>query len=63
MLDSIGSRITKARLFRNLNQKELAQMANITESSLSRYENEIREPKSSALINLAEALMFLLITF
>ncbi len=56
MLDSIGSRITKARLFRNLNQKELAQMANITESSLSRYENEIREPKSSALISLAEAL-------
>lgn len=55
-MDSIGYRISKARRHMNINQKELAQRANITEGSLSRYENDIREPKAAALIQIAEAL-------
>lgn len=40
----------------NLNQKELAKKTNITEASLSRYENDIRESKVTALIQLAKGL-------
>ena len=40
----------------NINQKELAIKANVTEGSLSRYENDIREPKAAALIQIADAL-------
>ena len=55
-MDSIGYRISKARRHININQKELAKRANITEGSLSRYENDIREPKAAALIQIADAL-------
>ena len=55
-METIGYRISKARLHMNINQKELATKANITEGSLSRYENDIREPKAAALTQLAEAL-------
>ena len=56
ILDSIGQRIRKARLNLNLNQREFAKKANIYEANLSRYENEIREPKSAVISRLAEAL-------
>ena len=52
----IGERINKARREANLNQKELSQRAKITEGSLSRYENGIREPKSDAMIKLCKTL-------
>ena len=55
-MSSIGYRISKARRYANMNQKELAKKAGITEGSLSRYENDIREPKVGALKLLAEAL-------
>ena len=55
-METIGYRISKARRHMNSNQKELATKANITEGSLSRYENDIREPKAAALTQLAEAL-------
>ncbi|MBC5996507.1 helix-turn-helix domain-containing protein [Romboutsia ilealis] len=55
-METIGYRISKARRLMNINQKELATKANITEGSLSRYENDIREPKAAALTQLAEAL-------
>ena len=55
-MDSIGYRISKARRHMNINQKELAKRANIAEGSLSRYENDIREPKAAALIQIADAL-------
>ena len=55
-METIGYRISKARRHMNINQKELAAKANITEGSLSRYENDIREPKAAALTQLAEAL-------
>lgn len=55
-METIGQRISRARRYLNINQKELASKAQITEASLSRYENEIREPKSAVLTRLAEAL-------
>ena len=55
-METIGYRISKARRHMNINQKELATKANITEGSLSRYETDIREPKAAALTQLAEAL-------
>lgn len=55
-MESIGYRISKARRYRNMNQKELAKKAGITEASLSRYENEIREPRSQSLTQIADAL-------
>ncbi len=55
-METIGYRISKARRHMNINQKELALRANITEGSLSRYENDIREPKAAAITQLAEAL-------
>lgn len=55
-MESIAKRITQARNDLNINQKELAQRANITEANLSRYENGVREPKSAVLIRLADAL-------
>lgn len=55
-MDTIGYRISKARRHMNINQKELAKRANITEGSLSRYENDIREPKAAALRQLASVL-------
>ena len=55
-METIAQRISRARRHLNINQKELAQKANITEASLSRYETGIREPKSAVLTRLAEAL-------
>lgn len=55
-METIGYRISKARRYKDMNQKELAQKAGITEASLSRYENGIREPRSQALRNISDAL-------
>ena len=55
-METIGYRISKARRYKNMNQKELASKANIPEGSLSRYENDIREPKAGALVQIADAL-------
>lgn len=55
-MDSIAKRITRARLDLGINQKELAKKAEVTEASLSRYENGVREPKSAVLTRLADAL-------
>lgn len=55
-METIGQRIEKARKKAKMNQKELASKANITETSLSRYENDIREPKSAVLGQLADVL-------
>ena len=55
-METMGERIAKARMYMNLNQRELAKKANIAEPTLSRYENGIREPKSAVLARLADAL-------
>jgi transcriptional regulator with XRE-family HTH domain len=44
-MTSIGERIVFLREERNMSQKELAQKLNITAATLSRYENNIYEPK------------------
>lgn len=55
-MDTIGNRITNARLRLGINQKELCQRTGIKESTLSRYENGEREPKASTIMTLAEVL-------
>lgn len=53
---SIGERILNLRKELNLNQKELAEKTGITEASLSRYENNLREPKAEIVIKISEVL-------
>lgn len=53
---SIGERILKLRKDLNLNQKELADKVGITEASLSRYENNLREPKAEIIAKISEVL-------
>ena len=36
-METMGERIAKARMYMNLNQRELAKKANIAEPTLSRY--------------------------
>lgn len=55
-MDTIGQRITKARRYLGMNQKELCEKTNINEATLSRYENGIREPKAATLSKIAEVL-------
>ena len=55
-MESIGQRISRARRYLNMNQKELCQKAGINEATLSRYENGLREPKAATLSRLADLL-------
>lgn len=55
-MNSIGDRITQMRQRMGITQKKLAKMACITEASLSRYENGLREPKINTLIKISEVL-------
>ncbi|MCC0695189.1 helix-turn-helix domain-containing protein [Clostridioides sp. ES-S-0048-02] len=55
-MESLGDRIAKLRKELNINQKELATNVGITEASLSRYENNLREPKSEIIVRLAKSL-------
>ena len=50
-MESIGERITKARRYLGMNQKELCEKADINEATLSRYENGLREPNMYSLIS------------
>ena len=52
----IGKRIEYLRRKLDITQKQLAEKAGITEASLSRYENNLREPKAEIIIKLAIAL-------
>ena len=53
---SIGERILGLRKELNLSQKELAEKTGITEASLSRYENNLREPKAEIITRISEVL-------
>ncbi len=55
-MPTIAKRITKARKALGLNQKELCIKAQITESTLSRFEKGIREPRADAVSRLSKAL-------
>lgn len=52
----IGERIKTAREARGLKRKQLCELAGITESALSRYENETREPQAAVLGKIAQIL-------
>lgn len=55
-MESIGKRIEALMREKKLSQKELAVMAGVTESALSRYINNERQPKAEILANIATAL-------
>ena len=55
-MPTIAKRVTKARKALGLNQKELCIKAQITESTLSRFEKGIREPRADAVSRLSKAL-------
>ena len=59
-MDTIGERITKARLRLNMNQKELCEKTGITESTLSRFERGLENQEHQQLQNFQKHLMFLL---
>ena len=55
-MESLGERITRLRKKLELSQKELADKTNLTEATLSRYENNLREPKGEVIVKIANAL-------
>lgn len=55
-MEKIGDRILLLMKERHLSQRDLAMMIGVTESALSRYINNEREPKLKILSNLATAL-------
>jgi transcriptional regulator with XRE-family HTH domain len=55
-VQSIGDRILEMRKELNISQKKLADKVGITEASLSRYENSLREPKAEIIGRIASAL-------
>ena len=55
-MKTVGERILELLKEKRITQKDLAMMVGITESALSRYINNEREPKLEVLANLATAL-------
>ena len=52
----VGGRIAKILCERKMTQRELAQKCHITEVSMSRYINNSRMPKGTAIVAMAKAL-------
>ncbi|VFB17229.1 transcriptional repressor DicA [Urinicoccus massiliensis] len=55
-MNTLGKRISFLLDQKNLTQKELAKMANVTEVSIGRYINGKRQPNATALYDIAKAL-------
>ena len=55
-MKNIGERIVYLREQQGISQKELAKQLGITAASLSRYENNIYDPKGNIIINLSKIL-------
>ena len=55
-MDTIGERIVFLREKKGISQKELARKIGITAASLSRYENNMYDPKGSIIISLSRQL-------
>lgn len=51
-MDTIGERIVFLREKQDISQKELAEQLGITAASLSRYENNIYDPKGTIITSL-----------
>jgi len=56
MAREVASKIEELLSLRKMNQKDLAQMANITESAISHYIKGDRTPRGVNLIKIAKAL-------
>ncbi|GKX27822.1 transcriptional regulator [Vallitalea longa] len=54
--NSIGYRILNLRKKKKFTQKELAVKVHVTEATMSRYENNLREPKGEIINRIALAL-------
>lgn len=55
-MNTIGERIVYLREQQGISQKKLAQMLGITAASLSRYENNLYDPKSAIISSLSQLL-------
>ena len=55
-MKTVGERIIFLREEREISQKELAKKIGITAASLSRYENNIYDPKGSIIYSIAKCL-------
>ena len=55
-MEKMGDRITRLMKENDYTQKELASMVGVTESAMSRYINNEREPKAEVIANIATAL-------
>ena len=55
-MSTIGERISSARIAKNLTQKQLGSLVDVSESTLARFEKGIREPRNSTTIALAQVL-------
>lgn len=55
-MNTIGERIVFLREKKGISQKELARKIGITAASLSRYENNMYDPKGSIIISLSRQL-------
>lgn len=55
-MERMGDRILRLMKENEYTQKELACMVGVTESAMSRYLNNEREPKAEVIANLATAL-------
>ena len=55
-MEKLGERIVKLLKVKNFSQKDLAMMIGVTESALTRYIKNERQPKIEVLANLATAL-------
>lgn len=55
-MSGIGEVLATARRARGLTQEKLAELANVTQAALSRYEHDLRTPEPAVLERLAQAL-------
>ena len=55
-MGNIGARILSARRAKVYTQEELAALVHTTKATISRYENELREPNVDQLAQIAKAL-------
>jgi len=53
---SLGKRIKKARLAKELTQKQLAELLNVTDATINRYEKDLRKPDPQMLKAIADVL-------
>lgn len=53
---SIGERITKLRTERNLSQKQLAEVMEVSRQAVSKWENDLSTPDPAKMIRLADVL-------